>query len=133
MAAGTVPVFVTTPKAPAVRFTTANTARDGTGTLGTLYTAGAAGAFFKGFRWQSEGTNTAGFIRLFVQAAGAGNYELLYEALAPATTPAVGVTAALSGEWYPIGGIVLGAGDVVKVGTQIGEPYSAWLVGGGDY
>lgn len=132
MAANTSPIFVLTPKAPAVRFATANTARDGTGTLGTLFTAGADGAFFKGFAWQAEGTTTAGVVRLFVQAAGAGNFELRAEFLVTAITPSTSIAAA-SGSWYPPEGIVLGAGDVVKVGTHNAETFSAWLVGGGNY
>src|SRR5262245_49340979 len=133
MAAGTAPIFVTTPQAPQVRISTANTGRDGSGTLGTLTTAGASGAFYKGFRWQAEGTTTAGFIRLFVQKGGAGNFELLKEMIVTAITPVVGVTPATSDEWYPQQGIVLGAGDVVKVGTHIGETFSCWLCAGGDY
>jgi hypothetical protein len=132
MAAGLTPIFVLTPKAPAVRFSTANTVRDGTGTLGTLFTAGANGAFFKSFRYQAEVATSAGVIRLFIQAAGAGNNELKRELLVGAVTPST-VLEAASGEWVPPSGIVLGAGDVVKVGTEIGQAFSAWLDGGGDY
>jgi len=132
MAAGLTPIFVLVPKSPAVRFATANTARDGTGTLGTLFTAGADGAFFKGFRWQSEGVTTAGVIRLFIQAAGAGNFELKREMLVSAVTPSTTLEAA-SGEWYPTAGIILAAGDVVKVSTHNAETFSAWLEGGGSY
>lgn len=132
MPAGTTPVFVLTPRSPAVRFATANTGRDGTGTLGTLFTAGTNGAFFKGFRYQAEGTTTAGVIRIFIQAAGAGNNELKREMIVAAITPSTTVEAT-SAEWYPSGGIVLAANDVVKVGTHIAETFSAWLEGGGDY
>lgn len=132
MASNTVPIFIATPKAPAVRVSTANTNRDGSGTLGTLFTAGADGAFFKGFRWQAEGTTTAGVIRLYIQAAGAGNNELKAEFLVAAATASVTV-AAVSGEWYPPAGIVLGAGDIVKVSTHIGEAFSCWLESGGNY
>jgi len=132
MAAGTSPIFVTTPQAPQVRISTANTGRDGSGTLGTLTTAGASGAFYKGFRWQAEGTTTAGVIRLFIQKGGAGNFELKREMLVGAVTPSTTVEAT-SGEWYPQAGIVLGAGDVVKVGTHNGETFSCWLEAGGDY
>ena len=132
MAAGTTPIFVATPKSAGVILTaTANTNRDGaTGTYTTLYTAGANGAFFKGFRWQcgtSNGNNTAGAVRLFIGAV------LLYEAMVPATTFSAGVTPSASGEWYPPGGIVLTASDVAKCNTHIGELFSCWLVGGGDY
>ena len=134
MAAGTTPIFALVPKHPAVRFNTANTNRDGsTGTYGTLYTAGTNGSLFKGFRWMAEGNTTAGAIRLYLQDGGAGNVEMVYETVVPATTFAVGVTPAISGEWYPIGGIVLSASTVVKVSTHIGETFSAWLEGGGDY
>jgi hypothetical protein len=132
MPANTDPIFVLTPKHPSVRISTANTNRDGTGTLGTLFTAGANGAFFKGFRYQAEGTTTAGVIRIFIQSGGAGNNELIREMLVAAKTPGTGTEAA-SDEWYPAGGIALGAGDVVKVGTHNAETFSCWLEGGGDY
>lgn len=132
MPANTSPIFTLVPKAPAVRISTANTNRDGTGTLGTLFTAGSNGAFFKGFRWQAEQTTTAGVVRFYIQAAGAGNNELKKELLVAAVTASVTVEAA-SGEWYPPSGIVLGAGDIVKVSTHIGEVFSCWLESGGDY
>jgi hypothetical protein len=132
MPAGTAAIFVTTPRAPAVRIATANTARDGTGTVGTLFTAGPNGAFFKGFRYQAEGNTTAGVVRLFIQAAGAGNNELKREMLVSNLTPGTGTEAA-SGEWYPPAGIMLGAGDVVKVSTHNAEAFSCWLEAGGDY
>jgi hypothetical protein len=132
MAAGVDPIFVDTPKHPQVRIATANTARDGTGTLGTLYTAGADGAFFRGIRVQAEVATTAGVIRVFVQAAGAGNNELLKEILVTAVTPSVTVEA-FSAEWYPEGGIVLGATDVLKVATHIAETFGVHAISGGDY
>jgi len=134
MAAGTTPIFVATPKHPAVRIATANTNRDGsTGTYGTLFTASSNGSFFNGFRWAAEGNTTAGAIRLYLQDAGAGNVEMIYEAVVPATTFAAGTTPAISGEWYPEGGIVLAASTVAKVSTHIAETFSCWLEGGGDY
>lgn len=132
MAANTSPIFTLAPKLPAVRISTANTNRDGTGTLGTLFTAGSEGGFFKGFRFQAEGTTTAGVIRIFVQAGGSGNYELLREILVSAITPSTTVEA-WSSEWWPTAGLPLGAGDVVKVGTHNAETFSAWLMGGGNY
>lgn len=125
------PIFVGTVKAPAVRIATANTNRDGTGTLGTLFTAGASGSIFKGLRWQAEGTTTAGVIRFYIQAAGAGNNELKKEMLVTAVTPSATVEAT-SGEWYPTGGINLAATDVAKVSTHNAETFSVWLEGGGD-
>jgi len=131
----TSPIFVGTAKSPAARATVANTNRDGaTGTYVTLFTAGASGSFFKGFEWQSEEDVTAAnAIRLFVQDAGAGNVELIYEAIVAATTFAVGVTPAVRGEWYPPGGLVLTAGSVVKISIHATDTISGRLTGGGDY
>lgn len=134
MASNTAPIFVLTPKTPSVRINTANANRDGaTGTYGTLFTAGANGAFFKGFRWAAEGNVTAGAIRLFIQTGGAGNTEMIYETIVPATNFVAGTTPVAQGEWLPTNGIVLAASSVVKVSTEIGETYSCWLIGGGDY
>lgn len=134
MAAGTTPIFVTTPKHPSVRIATANTNRDGsTGTYGTLFTAGSDGSFFKGFRWMAEGNTTAGAIRLFLQDGGSGNVELIYEAVVPLVTFSAGVTPVASGDWFPDGGIVLSANTVVKVSTNASETFSCWLEGGGNY
>lgn len=134
MAANTSPIFILTPKTPSVRISTANTNTDGsTGTYGTLFTAGSNGSFFPGFRWQAEQNTTAGAIRLFVQTGGAGNIEMLNCFIVAAISFSAGTTNYASGEWFPQGGIFLAASSVVKVSTQIGEIFSCWLVGGGDY
>jgi hypothetical protein len=133
MAAGTTPIFVLTPKCPSVRISTANTNRDGaTGTYGTLYTAGSNGAFFKGIRVQAEGTTTAGVVRIFRQAGGTGNVELLKEMLILAVTPSASVEAA-SAEWFPSAGIVLDASGVLKVSTHNAETFGVHAEAGGDY
>lgn len=132
MAAGTTPIFILTPKDAAVRIATANTARDGTGTIGTLYTAGVNGSFLKGIRMQSEGTVSAGVIRVFIQSAGVGNNELIKEQLVTSTTPSTTVEA-WSAEWFPPAGIVLGASSVLKVSTHVAETFSCHAEGLGDF
>ena len=129
------PIFVGTPKSPSVRISTANTLRDGTGTLGTIHTAGASGAYFKGIRVQFESASTANVIRIFKQDAGAGNNELIKELLIPAITPSATIEAA-SQVWLPEEGIVLSAGTVLKAGIHTSaagaEIASVSAVGGGD-
>jgi len=134
MGANTAQIFPGTPRDPQVRISTANTGRDGTGTLGTVYTASAlTGAFFKGIRIQAEGTvGSADVVRIFIQNGGVGNKELIKECLIPATTPSDTVEAA-SYEWYPKAGIQLGAASVVYASTDQGNTYSVSLLGGGDY
>jgi hypothetical protein len=132
MAAGTSPIFVTTPKSAQCRIATANTGRDGSGTLGTVHTAGASGAFFRGVRVQAEGTVTAGVVRIFLQKGGSGNFELIKEVMITATTPSTSVEA-FSSEWLPTAGLVLGASDVLCASTNNAETFSVSAVGGGDY
>lgn len=133
MAANTNPIFVLTPKSPAVRIATANVNRDGsTGTYGTLFTAGVNGAYFKAIRAQAEGVTTAGVVRVFIQDGGAGNVELRKELLIPAVTPSATIEAA-SIEWAPDRGFLLSAGSVVKVSTHNAETFGVSLEGGGDY
>jgi len=140
VAANQSPIFVGTPKRPQVRISTANTARDGTGTLGTVYTAGANGSFFKGVRIFPEQAIVAGdVVRLFNQVAGAGNNELIAEIAIPPQNPAASAAGApplpplQPVEWWPPAGLVLGATDVLKASTDQGNKFSVALEGGGDY
>ena len=90
MAANTSPIFPLTPKAAWATLTTANTAKDGTGTVSTVVTAGAEGAFVTQVRAQPLGTNTASVLRLFLNNgstnATAGNNTLVAEVSLPAIT-----------------------------------------------
>lgn len=133
MPAGTAPIFVTTPKRPSVRIATANPNRDGsTGTYATLFTAGSNGSFFKAVRVIAEGTVTAGIVRIFIQKAGAGNFELYKEVPVIATTPSASVEV-FTAEYQPSEGLVLEAGDVIKCSTHNSETLAVSLEGGGDY
>jgi hypothetical protein len=140
MAAGTAPIFVTTPKRPAVRISVANTARDGTGTLGTVATAGANGDFYKSVHIQPEVAIPFGdVIRLFNQVGGSGNNELIAEIAVPISNPAASaagsppIPALPSIDWIPPNGLVLGAADVLKASTDQGKTYSVACEGGGSY
>lgn len=140
MPANTAAIFVLTPKRPQARVSTANTARDGTGTLATIATAGSNGAFYKGVRITPETAVNAGdVVRLFNQAAGAGNNEMIVEIYIPPMNPAASAANAPPApvlqtfEWFPPAGIVLAATDVFKASTDQGETYCVALEGGGDY
>lgn len=67
MAANTAPVFPLTPVVPVGQtLLTANTAKDGTGTVATLYTAGANGSKLNGVQIAYTGTSVATVLRLFI-------------------------------------------------------------------
>lgn len=92
MAINTQPIFS---KAGSIQWnpalmTAANTAKDGTGTVATLFTAGADGAFVQKLVARSVGTNVATVLRIFVNNGGANttaaNNSLIAELSLPATT-----------------------------------------------
>jgi hypothetical protein len=91
MAMNTQPVF---PKAPlatvGVTITAANTAKDGTGTVNTILTAGADGARVDKVICMPLGTNVASVLRLFLNNgssnAVAANNQLIASVSLPATT-----------------------------------------------
>lgn len=65
--------YAATPKVGVVAISTANTNRDGTGTLGIVYTAGASGARIDKINTQASGTTTAGIVRYYVVKGEPGN------------------------------------------------------------
>lgn len=60
------PQFAATPKLGASSISTANTGRDGTGTLGTVLTAGAAGTRLRAVHIRATASTTAGMVRLYL-------------------------------------------------------------------
>jgi hypothetical protein len=85
------PVFPLTPVVPVGQtLITANTAKDGTGTVATLYTAGANGSKLNGVQIAYTGTSVATVLRLFVNNgstnATAGNNSLYQSITVPANT-----------------------------------------------
>ncbi len=91
MAANTTPIFPLTPKVSwGTDLQTANTAKDGTGTVVTLMTAGANGSRVDYIRVRATGTNTATVLRIFINNGAdptvATNNVLHTEATIAATT-----------------------------------------------
>ncbi len=64
---GAVANYAATPRAAAGQVSTANTNRDGTGTIATIFTAGASGSRVDDILVTATGTTTAGMVRLFLQ------------------------------------------------------------------
>lgn len=91
MAVTASPIFVQTPKCAVGSLATANTNRDGSGTIPTLYTAGTNGSRIDHVDIQAYGTTTAGVIRLYIHD---GSTAFLWkEILVTATTPSTTVAA----------------------------------------
>lgn len=85
--------YASTPRATAAQILTANTARDGSGTLVTVIAGVASGTRVDDVRIQAAGATTAGVVRLFVSFDNGTTNRLLREVLVPAVTPSTTVEA----------------------------------------
>lgn len=86
----TTPIFPKTPKVAWATLTTANTAKNGTGTVGIVFTAGTYGARIDQIKVRALGTNVATVMRFFVNNGSdntvATNNSLIHEVTIAATT-----------------------------------------------
>jgi hypothetical protein len=86
-----IPQYASTPKVGIGQISTANTNRDGTGTIGTVFTAGASGSRIDAIEFQATGTTTAGMVRLFLHDGT--NARMIAEVPVLALTPSGTVPA----------------------------------------
>ena len=77
--------YASTPKCGVGQVSVANTDRDGTGTIVTVFSAGANGSRIDAIDLKAVGTTTAGMIRLFIHDGA--NARLLTEVPVIAITP----------------------------------------------
>jgi hypothetical protein len=80
--------YAATPRTAVGQVTTANTNRNGTGTIATIFTGGASGSRIDDISIVATGTTTAGVVRLFLND-GTTSYlwqEILVTAITPSTT-----------------------------------------------
>lgn len=136
MAAGVQPIFVDTPRTAYITTgVNANTAFDGTGTVATVFTAGADGSKIEDVYLNHMGTNIATVVRFFVNNgstnATAANNALVHEETMAANT-ASQVEASVPVLWRA--NLVLPAG--YKLNVTIGTAIASGImvtVFGGDY
>ncbi len=113
--------------------TAANTAKDGTGTVATVFTAGADGAYVQKLVARSYGTNVATVLRLFINNGGsnavAANNSLINEMTLPATT--LSESAAQPPYELPLN-FALPAGYklLCTIGTTVAAGYEMTIFGG---
>src|SRR3990167_5131145 len=84
------PQFANRSAMDTIAISTANTNRDGTGTLGTLITAGEGGTPLSSIKAKATGTTTAGMVRIFLHDGSAFFLyaELTVDAITPSATVA---------------------------------------------
>lgn len=107
----------------------ANTARDGTGTLVTVLTAGANGSRIDDITIVATGAVTAGVVRLFLHDGT--NARLLREVMVTATTPSTSVetfTVRLTNL-----GICIPTGWSLRASTHNAEGFNVIVNRAGDF
>ena len=143
MAANTAPIYTLTPHiewgstdgngGAAGSLKTANTAKDGTGTVLTVFTAGVDGSYIQEIRARAAGTNVASVLRVFLNNgstnATLANNILIAELPLPATT--LTEVAALSDYTIQIQrAIPAGYTLNVTLGTTVAAGYFVSCFGG---
>lgn len=137
MVANTAPIFSKQAHASWVNgITAANTAKDGTGTVDTIFTADATnGSFLQKLIIRPRGTNVATVIRVFINNGAtnttASNNALIGEVTLPATTNTE--TAAIQGTEISFN-LPIPAGYKINVtlGTAVAGGYAVTAIAG-DY
>lgn len=123
----TAPAYAATPRHAVGALSAANTNRDGTGTVVTVFTAGASGSRIDKVRVVAKATTTAGVVRLFIYDGT--DYALWKEVLVTAITPSTTVEVFT---WeieftYPI---LLPTGYSLRASTNNAETFSVFAIGG---
>lgn len=111
----------------------ANTAKDGTGTVTTVFTAGVEGNFLHKIIARPLGTNVATVLRVFINNgltnATAANNNLIAEMTLPATT--VSEVAAQPSFELPINFILPATMKInCTIGTAVAAGFALTIIGG---
>jgi len=130
--------YASTAKNSGAQISTANTARDGTGTLGTVYTAGASGSRIDSLIIQATGTTTAGMIRFFSSIDAGTTKRLIAEVpvlavTAAATTPCFQTVLTSQNASFMQNGLVLQANSLLYASTNNAEAFNVIAVNAGDF
>jgi hypothetical protein len=121
--------YASTVRTAVVQATAANTARDGTGTIATVLTAGTSGTRIDDLTITATGTTTAGVVRLFIHDGATTRLwrEVLVSAITPSTTVSP-FTATLSNL-----GLVLQTGFSLRASTNNAETFNICVTRAGDF
>lgn len=129
MSANRIPTYPDAPKCWAGQVSTANTARDGTGTIVTLVTAGSNGTRITSMAFKATSTTAAGLINIFLHDGS--NYRF-YSSIAVAAVGTVDATNdSEDGTWTaPGNGLDLPSGWTLRVSTTITQTLNVFAFGG---
>lgn len=129
--------FTAQPNIEYSQLTTANTARDGTGTIVTIATgpsasaAAGVGERINRIMVQATGTTTAGVIRFFLSLDGGTTNRMILERLVPAITPSTSVSAFRMEVNELVGMMLPGGGQaVLRASTNNTETFNVVVESG---
>lgn len=127
-----IPAYAASPRCGVAQISTANANRDGTGTIATVFTAGASGSRIDAIDLKAVGTTTAGMIRLFIHDGT--NASLLTEYPVQAITPAASVPSweaqLNTNTMTQVMPIILPNGYSLRASTEKAEAFNLFCMGG---
>jgi hypothetical protein len=121
--------YASTPRGAVAQVSTANTNRDGTGTIVTVFTAGSSGSRVDDIWIVGTGTTTAGVVRLFINDGT--NTRLWQEVMVTAITPSVSVQVFNTALFNQA--LILPNGYSLRASTQIAETFNVIVSRAGDF
>jgi len=119
--------FAATPKIGSASISTANPNRDGTGTVATLFTAGASGSRIDSLSIKARGATSQGMIRFFIYDGV--NYRFFTEDEVVPITPS-NVDKTHESYIELAGGLTLPNGYSLRVSTEIADAFDVCAFGG---
>lgn len=120
------PAFAAVPRVGIAALSVANTNRDGTGTVESVFAAGAAGARIERIVVAARATTTAGMVRLFVHN---GTTAYLWREVAVAAVTPSGTVRAFREE-IALEDFVLPANHALRAATHNAESFNVIAFGG---
>lgn len=121
--------YAATPRTASAALSAANTNRNGTGTIVSVFSAGSSGSRIDDIYIVANATVTAGVIRLFI--SDGTNVRLWQEILVTATTPSTTVqvwSASLLNQ-----ALILANGWSLQASTNNAETFSVFVTRAGDF
>lgn len=117
------PNFTKDPQNNCVDFSTANTNRDGSGTIADLVTAPTGGCLVVRLRVKAKVTTTAGMLRLFIH--NGTSYFMIDEQVVSAITVGASTASFAWQKTFEGTGFMLKQGNKLGISTHNGEAFAA--------
>ena len=124
--------YASTPKCGVGQVSVANTNRDGTGTIVTVFSAGASGSRIDAIDLKAVGTTTAGMIRLFIHDGADARLltELPVTAITPSGTLPSWEAQLNTNTMTQVLPLVLPTGYSLRAATNNAETFNVIALGG---